>query len=136
MGVTATPLIMAWQGYSGLPERREVTDEAEAEAVLDYLDGGHHGPVLVEVFDTSGHGPLLTVAAGGQRSAAAYQETLDPPYYISAGGGAPAGESFSYGGQESEFPPDSLIDKRVVRTILREFMATRTRPTAVTWQET
>jgi len=64
MGVTATPLIMAWQGYSGLPERREVTDEAEAEAVLDYLDGGHHGPVLVEVFDTSGHGPLLTVAAG------------------------------------------------------------------------
>ena len=112
---------------------------ADLGAALDRArDGGRPGRgVLATLFSPAGS--HLSVGLGGGTSVLTYADGPDPPYFLSRGTDAPAGDGplvFYYEGHYSDFPPTAAVPADLARRAALEFFRTGERPTCVDWEDT
>lgn len=112
----------------------EVTSESDALALFNKIDRAcEYSPCMVEFFDDRG----LAFAIGGGRelSVITFQESLDPPYYISSSGGCDDETiDFNYGNEVTEYSQANAIPKKLAVAALRQFFADHKMPTNIAWE--
>lgn len=120
-------------------EQAPVPDADELERLLDRLsaEAAATQPFVVE-FATSA-GARLGVGLGASAgSVLSFNQSDDPPYYVSAGRPESADDNdvgFYYQGHWSEFPEEALVPVELSRKAVEQFLATGERPEAVDWEE-
>ena len=105
--------------------------------VLDVLDqiGPQPSPApILEVFEAETR-RAIGVGIGKNRTVITYQDSLDPPYFISQGNPNEDGiETFVYGGESTEYLAVNLVNLARGFGALREFFETNGRPTTCAWE--
>jgi hypothetical protein len=131
------PWLVEWQGFTGPHSRRAVATPQEAVELFLRVDRSAEGPVLMDFYRESSQGGSLTVGAGRPSAVLSYQDSLDPPYFVSMGTEQPGQgtETWAYGGHESEFLERNLISKASALEALREYLTTGQRPSRIAWEE-
>lgn len=128
-----------WSLDVGSPDPQlQTAHVAERDAVDGILDGiadEANEPVIVELISPGG--ARLGVGQGAEGSVLSFNESPDPPYFVSAGGlGSPNDEVVFYlHGRWSEFPASALVANEDAREAARRFIGTGRRPENVRWQE-
>ena len=121
----------------------EGTDTREIEIdgydeLLKLLDG--IGPksdqsTMLEVYDRDTR-RSLAIGLGKDRTVVTYQDSLDPPYFISLGNAEEEGvEVFVYGGESTEYLKANLVSLARGFGALSEFFQSDTRPEACQWEK-
>lgn len=116
----------------------DIASPDELDDLLDRLDkiARDGEPIVVELISSSGG--RLGVGLGAEHSVLTFKGSDDPPYFQSAGRGSPPSNEevgFYFQGHWSEFPQEALVPARDARRAAQEFMASRSRPEAVEWEE-
>jgi Immunity protein Imm1 len=80
-------------------------------------------------------GGRMAVGLGETESVATFSAPYEePPYFVSRGsGGGDGAVVFFYDGHWTEFDPEAVIALAEALDAVREFFATGTRPTLITW---
>jgi hypothetical protein len=126
--------------WSNLNEsfERVVDGTEQALRLVDHLQKARDpsAPPLVEFRDDP-TGLAFGIGVGREVSVATYQQSNDPPYFISLGDRDATGSTwFCYGTQHSEYLASNVIPPKLARQALAEFFDTNgKRPTAVEWEQ-
>jgi hypothetical protein len=92
-------------------------------------------PAIVEFGRLDDASPVLGVGLGSDRSVLTFQESLDPPYYISLDPDPRRGTTiFVYAQEPTEYAAQNSVPIDVALTGLEEFIETGHRPASVPWE--
>jgi Immunity protein Imm1 len=113
---------------------RKVDTAVQALDLIGELTSSVGTPAIVEFRDDAS-GLAFGYAVGRRRTVLTFQETREPPYYISIGDPDQSGvEWFCYGKQYSEYMLRNLIDHVDAQRALREFFDSEELPGSVKWE--
>src|SRR5438552_2853252 len=88
---------------------QDVSAWNEADALLDKLALQTDPPRLVEFYDPAS-GRALAIGVGRDSTVLTYQDSLDPPYFLSLGDPLTKGvEWFCYGNERTEYMAKNLV---------------------------
>jgi len=91
-------------------------------------------PAMVEFFEPHS-GKALSIGVGRITTVVTFQESLDPPYYISLGHLRRDGiTSFCAGNEDTEFLNQNVIPFSLGMGALKSFVVTRERPSNIEWE--
>ena len=80
-------------------------------------------------------GQSLALGIGLNSTVVTYQESLDPPYFISLGDKEALGtEWFRYGGEETEYLARNLVSTNKGMDALKQFVINRMQPGNLEWE--
>jgi hypothetical protein len=103
--------------------------------VLDQIGSRPDPATLLEVYENDTR-RAIGIGLGKDRTIVTYQDSLDPPYFISIGNSQEEGvETFLYGGEPTEYLAANLVTLARGYGALREFFESGTRPTACSWEQ-
>ena len=127
------PLTVEWTTWDD-SERTEITSWEEAEIFLNRLATRLQLPCLIE-FYAARTGQSFGLGVGREETVATYQDSLDPPYFISLGDAGRSGiEWFCYGNERTEYLAINLIHINLGKAALKEFIESRIRPNIISWE--
>jgi hypothetical protein len=101
---------------------------------MDVLVQAAKSPTMVEFFD-SDTGMAIALGVGAGLVVVTFQETNDPPYYISLGE-SNAGEvlEFVYGNEPTEYLARNAVLPAAAEVALEWFFTNGTRPPNLAWE--
>jgi hypothetical protein len=113
----------------------EIRDANALDRTLDAIVRDASEPLIVEL--VSPDGSRLGIGLGPSSGVLTFQESADPPYFMSAGDiGLPDEDvAFYLHGHWTEFPGTALVANEHAREAARRFLATGDRPDNVMWEE-
>jgi hypothetical protein len=123
------------------PEVAHVACVPTGDAVLEWVKRLHATerdvPPVVEIMKLPGEGPSLSIAVGHEETVLTFEETLDPPYYISLGETTRdgIGPLFIHGGQGVDHAARNLVAWDLGLEALLQFLTTGKRPCAIDWEQ-
>ncbi len=127
------PLTVEWSTVDNV-ERSEIENWAEANALIERAASQSGHPFIMEFFSTDS-GQSLGLGIGRNSTVVTYQDSLDPPYFISLGDKeAPGTECFRYGGEETEYLARNLVSTSRGMDALEQFVINRMRPGNLEWE--
>jgi hypothetical protein len=127
------PLEVMWTGSQKVLER--TVNNVEQAIELTKIAYNADEPTMIEFSETE-TGRSLAVGFGRKHTVVTYQESLDPPYYISLGDLNCKGvTSFWYAGEETEYLLQNAIPAEQGQQALAFFVINRTRPTNINWEK-
>jgi hypothetical protein len=128
------PLTVEWTTWDNA-ELIEVTSWQEAESLIERVGSqADHPPCLVEFYN-SDTGQSLGLGVGRTLTVVTYQDSLNPPYFISLGNKERVGtEWFCYGNEETEYLATNLVPMDQGKTALKHFVENRTQPENLAWE--
>jgi len=92
-------------------------------------------PPMVEFSATEGE-MSLTLGVGRDLTVVTFNESLDPPYYISLGDPSKTGViTFCWGKQETEYLASNMVSVIEGRKALEHFLAHLSRPPNLKWEK-
>jgi len=114
--------------------QKEVANAEDALALIQRLSANIDLPAIVQFYDPTSR-RSLGIGVGRQKTVVTYEESLDPPYYISMGDPAEEGTDwFCYGGEESEYLAKNLVPFGSALEALRSFFEKPGLPTQLKWE--
>jgi hypothetical protein len=112
--------------------------DVNAEEVMSVVEGiraaDPEPPVMVEISHTDCPGRAFTIGLGRADTVVTYQESVDPPYFISKGESVSDVVMFCWGNEWTEYLGRNVVPLDVGLAALRQFLAEAGRPTAVPWE--
>jgi hypothetical protein len=127
------PLTAEWTSWEH-DERVQVTSWEEAETLLQTIGSRSGPPCLVEFYDSES-GRSLGLGVGRPLTVVTYQDSLDPPYFISLGDKERLGtEWFCYGNEQTDYLATNLVPISQGKSALRHFLVSRSRPDNLSWE--
>ena len=126
--------MIAWSDWTRTEER-----VAEAlsgiQAFIESLSLSPDPPMLLSIWE-EGTTRELGVGLGRAQTVLTYQESADPPYYISLGRPDADGEEwFCYGQERTEYLARNLVPNDVIAPTVKMFVTEPSRPTTVAWEK-
>jgi hypothetical protein len=104
---------------------------AEAQEMLHQAADA---PTMVEIFDPA-TGLAMAIGVGAAMSIVTFQETNDPPYFISLGDPEITGVlEFCYGNEPTEYLARNAVSNEAAQQALNWFIENRTCPTFFPWE--
>ena len=104
---------------------------SEALAILSQASGS---PTMVEFFDPAS-GLAIALGVGTAASVVTFQESNDPPYYISLGDHSASGVlEFVYGNEPTEYLARNAVSNEAARGALDWFFKNGSRSTLFPWE--
>jgi hypothetical protein len=92
-------------------------------------------PVMLEFIDLSSRASLA-VGVGRPHTVVTFQQSPDPPYYISLGDASRHGTtSFCYGNEETEYLLRNAVSLDEGQQALSCFVSTHSKPTNLNWEK-
>jgi hypothetical protein len=129
----AKPLSVEWTSRDDV-ERAEIMTWDEARSLIERVTPQADPPFIMEFFSRDS-GRSLGLGIGRDSTVVTYQDSLDPPYFISLGDKVTAGtEWFLYGQEESEYLARNLVPMSKGLEALKEFVINRMQPANVEWE--
>lgn len=90
---------------------------------------------MLEVFNIDTR-RSLAIGLGRDRTVVTYQDSLEPPYFISLGNAEEKGvETFMYGGEPTEYHAANLVSLACGFGALGEFFCCDRRPETCRWEQ-
>jgi hypothetical protein len=127
------PLIVEWTTRDNV-ERSEIETWQEANSLIKRAASQTGQPFIMEFF-SSDSGQSLGLGIGRNSTVVTYQDSLDPPYFISLGDKeAPGTEWFRYGGEKTEYLARNLVSTNNGLEALKHFLIHRMRPANLEWE--
>jgi Immunity protein Imm1 len=128
-----TPLNVMWTDPQKVLER--TINNVEQAIELTEMAYNADKPTMIEFSETE-TGCSLAVGLGRKHTVVTYQESLDPPYYISLGDlNCDGVTSFWYAGEETEYLLQNTIPTEQGQQALAFFVINRARPTNINWEK-
>ena len=111
----------------------EILNAEEALELLKTLTASLPTPAMVEFFDATGR--AIALGVGRQKTIVTYQDSIDPPYYISQGD-ADNDESvfFQYGGEETEYLGQNVVELQPALNAIRDFFRSSSIYSGLEWE--
>jgi hypothetical protein len=114
---------------------KEVDTAHEALELLTEIAKSISAPSMVEFFNES-TGRSVAVGVGRSKTVITYQDSIDPPYYISLGNKKQDFlVNFNYGNEESEYLGRNLVDFSFAIDAVRDFFVSKTRYEGIDWEK-
>ena len=127
------PFTADWTTWDNA-ERFEVTSWQEARSLIERVGSQADPPCLVEFYN-SDSGQSLGLGVGRDFTVVTYQDSLDPPYFISLGNKERSGtEWFCYGNEQTEYLAMNLVPMDQGIAALKHFVENRTQPENIAWE--
>ncbi len=112
-----------------------VTEIQEIERIVSQLAKQHDAPMLLFMWE-DGTARELSVGLGRERTRFTYQDSRDPPHYVSAGDpNAEGEESFWVGDEPTSFAATELVANELIIPTIRCFVEQPGRPPTVDWAQ-
>lgn len=112
-----------------------IEDWGQARALVDRILSADGPPALLELVQDD-TGRALGVGLGRDKTVITYQDSLDPPYFVSLGNrNATTSVWYWYGDEETEYAPWNVVDSEVILPTLEAFVTTAGRPETVDWEQ-
>jgi hypothetical protein len=125
---------VAWTDWRH-SEERLVADHSSIQEIIDALSLCHDPPALLLIWE-EGTTRELGVGLGRAQTVLTYQESADPPYYISLGQpDAEGDEWFCHGHERTEYLARNLVPSEVIGPTVKMFVTEPFRPTTVMWEQ-
>lgn len=125
---------IAWSDSSSEYERTLNSLESLL-AFIHELSDAPNQPTLLLIWELNTCREL-GVGLGRERTVFTYQESLDPPYFISEGDAHADGETwFCYGQEQTEYLKANLVSASLIEPTVREFIGQLGRPRTVAWEK-
>ena len=126
------PLNVVWTGSQKVEERTITNLEQAMELARTALNAVN--PTMIEFFEAEG--PSLAIGVGRKHTVVTFQESLNPPYYISLGDpGCDGATSFWYSGEETEYLFRNAVSVEDGQKALAFFVINRTKPVNINWEK-
>ena len=123
---------VAWSDWSESFLR--VVAPEEIPSLIEALDAEVSPPAMVLIWEV-GSERELGVGLGRERTVLTYQESTDPPYFISQGDSEEKGvEWFCFGTQENEYLASNLVAKSKIVPTLNSFLNGEKRLRGIKWE--
>jgi Immunity protein Imm1 len=132
-------VLIAWSIDFASPDPHvrtaEIRDARALDRTLNAIACDASEPLIVELISPDGSRMGLGLATSS--GVLTFQESADPPYFMSAGDiGLPDEDvGFYLHGHWTEFPGTALVANEDAREAARRFLATGDRPANVMWEE-
>lgn len=127
-------LTVEWTTWND-SEETAVTTWHEAEMLLERIRLHSDPPRIIEFYDAMS-GQSFGMGVGRDETVVTYQDSLDPPYFISLGNKDRSDvEWFCYANEETEYFAKNLVPVEQGLAALKEFVDNRTRPMILTWEQ-
>jgi hypothetical protein len=124
-----TALWTSWDAY----EEVTVRSRQDARTLVDRT-AKIEPPALIE-FCEPNDGPSFGIGLGRSMTVLTFQETLDPPYFISLGDRQRDGvEWFCYGNERTEYLAANLISIEQGLAAVKHFVENGTKPQDCDWE--
>ena len=129
-----TSLSVEWSDFERYYER-VINEAEEALQLIEELQRTKvDPPAMVEFFEPRS-GKALAVGVGRMDTVVTFQESLDPPYYISLGSFRDDGiTSFCYGNEDTEYLNQNRVPLQSGLDALLFFVLHRGRPPGLEWE--
>ena len=129
-------IVMEWPTSGGA--RKLVVDlNEQVVAIVEGLVAESVEPCIILVW-FEGTTRELGFGLGREHTVFTFQESSDPPYFISLGGknvGPEVGSScFRFGDEENEYESMNLVDSALILPVLRSFLLGDAPPKGVDWE--
>lgn len=125
---------VVWSTWNANHEH-EIISWNDAKGVLENIALQADPPCLVEFYDPA-CGRSLGLGVGRSLTVLTYQDSLDPPYFISLGDPARGGvEWFCYGNERTEYMAKNLIPYDQGVDVLRFFIEYNSRSDSIVWEQ-
>jgi len=129
-----TPLSVVWSDFQRYYERVVNDLEDASELIEELREMNIDPPAMVEFFEPRS-GKALAIGVGRIDTVLTYQESLDPPYYISQGPVCNDGiVSFCYGNEDTEFLNQNRVPFQPGLDALLFFVLHRSKPPSLEWE--
>jgi Immunity protein Imm1 len=127
------PLAVSWTNWDR-EERCEINTWEESDAMIKRATSQEETPFLIEFFSPDS-GQSLGLGIGRELTVVTYQDSLDPPYFISLGNKESFGtEWFCYGKEQTEYLARNLVPMNQGLAALKHFVLSRTQPGNLVWE--
>jgi Immunity protein Imm1 len=114
---------------------KSILSVCEAFDLLEKLKKKTEPPFILEFYDPVSR-RALGIGIGRNHTVFTYQDSLDPPYYISQGGDASCDlDWYCYGQEKTEYLSRNLVSPSIIPNVLEEFLTKNTRPQGVAWEK-
>jgi RHS repeat-associated protein len=125
--------IMSWTDWERTEER--VANDLEAiQQLIRSLSNECNPPMLLLIWE-KGAQRELSVGLGRPQTVFGYQESVDPPYFISIGDRNAEGEEwFCCGNERSYFLMSNLVSNNLIMPTVQAFVEESCRPRTVAWE--
>ena len=128
------PLSVVWSDFKEYHERVVNNVEEASNLVQDLLRANISPPAMVEFFEPHS-GKSLAIGVGRKDTVITFQESLDPPYYISLGHLRDDGvTSFCSGNEDTEFLNQNVVPFAPGMEALIFFVRNCERPPNIEWE--
>ncbi|MCB9764042.1 MAG: hypothetical protein H6739_30000 [Alphaproteobacteria bacterium] len=124
---------IAWTTWTRSFDHKVSADEA-MRLVRDLSDTQSDPPVMVEVAHIGHPERAFTIGLGRTDTVLTYQESVDPPYFISKGVSESDVVMYCWGNEWTEYLGRNVVPLEVGFAALREFLVGPARPTSVPWE--
>lgn len=105
------------------------------QALIESLLLSPDPPMLLTIWE-EGTTRELGIGLGRAQTVLTYQESADPPYYISLGRLDADGEEwFCYGQERTEYLARNLVPSEIIGPTIKMFVTEPFRPTTVMWEQ-
>lgn len=122
-----------WSDWEAVHEE-VVSTPREATDLIDRVARNSAIPTMVEFFND--RGTSFAIGIGRAKTVVTFQESQNPPYFISLGNANAVGtEWFCYGQEESEYLASNLVDPNEGRLALVEFIKKGVKPEVISWEK-
>ena len=126
--VTAT-----WSNFTSTNET-DVSSYEEAKKLITSIEAEESPPFLIEFYFRASK-RSIGIGIGRNLAVVTYQQSLDPPYYISLGNTAADGvDWFCYGEERTEYLSSNMVSIESAYRALREFFSSNVMPTTPNWE--
>jgi hypothetical protein len=130
----AIPLSVVWSDFAKYYERTVSSAEEASNLARDLQRANTNPPAIVEFFEPQS-GKAFSIGVGRTDTVVMFQESLDPPYYISLGCSRDDGiTSFCAGNEDTEFLNQNVVPFAAGVDALISFVRSRERPSNVEWE--
>jgi Immunity protein Imm1 len=127
------PLTVEWTTWNNV-ERADINTWEEANALIERAASQSGPPSIMEFFSPDS-GQSLGLGIGRKSTVVTYQDSLDPPYFVSLGDKDALGtEWFRYGGEETEYLARNLVSMNKGMDALKQFVINRMQPGSFDWE--
>jgi len=127
------PLVVEWTTFDDA-ERSEIKTWEDANVLLERAASQSVPPFIIEFFSPDS-GQSLGLGIGRKVTVVTYQDSLDPPYFISLGNKEAIGtEWFCYGKEQTEYLARNLVAMNEGLEALKQFVINRMQPGNLAWE--
>jgi len=128
------PLSVVWSDFQRYYEHIVNNADDASQLIGDMQRMKMDPPAMVEFYEPHS-GKALSIGVGRTDTVVTFQESLDPPYYISLGHLRGDGiTSFCYGNEETEYMNQNLVPFALGLDALISFVLNRQRPSNIEWE--